>query len=69
MRWLTISEAAEFFDKDTSAIRRWCYSGAAVYFGFKVYRDITGHWKIGIPSAENLHEKTARIAQTAQIAP
>jgi hypothetical protein len=49
-RWLTISQAAKHFDKDVSVIRRWCYSGAAVTFGFLVRRDQTRHWQLGIPT-------------------
>jgi hypothetical protein len=49
MKWFTVTEAARYFSKDPSVIRRWCYSGAFLEFGFRAQRDPTGHWYLGVP--------------------
>lgn len=50
--WLSVSEAARYFGKHHSVVRRWCYDGDCIDFGFRLRRDITGHWWIGIPSEQ-----------------
>lgn len=49
--WLDVKEFAEKQQKNSKTIRLWCISGFAVELGLLVHRDVTGHWKIGIPSS------------------
>lgn len=48
-RWMTIPQAARYFQKDESVIRRWCYSGFVFENGWRAHRDPKGYWRIGIP--------------------
>lgn len=53
-RWLTLTEAAEYFGKDRSLIFRWCNNGTCIEAGFRVFRDVTGHWWVGLPVVEEV---------------
>lgn len=48
-RWMTITQAARYFQRDPSLIRRWCYSGFVIENGWKAHRSPSGYWSIGIP--------------------
>jgi hypothetical protein len=47
--WLTITQAAAHFGRNRATIYDWCVSGFCLSARFKVFRDITGHYWIGIP--------------------
>jgi hypothetical protein len=56
VRWLTITEFANEWQKDPVTIRRWCYSGFCLKLGFKLHREYNGRWRIGIPeSVQTVH--------------
>jgi hypothetical protein len=57
--WLDVKEFAEKQRKDPVTIRQWCNSGFVVELGLLVHRDVTGHWKIGIPQS---HQSFSQFA-------
>jgi hypothetical protein len=47
--WLTVREFATKQEKRPVTIYKWISEGFVVELGFRINRDATGHWKIGIP--------------------
>lgn len=54
-QWMSSTDAVTFFQRDPSIIWDWCNDGTCIEAGFRLYRDLTGHWWIGIP-----HEQLRR---------
>jgi len=66
--WLSASEAARHFDRSRKTITVWCNDGTLVAFNIRVYRDISGHWWIGIPNVgtvESVHTLRSSLTPTA----
>jgi hypothetical protein len=45
-REMTVLDAAKFYGRTRRTIYKWCENGLLIKVGCKVFRDMTGHWKI-----------------------
>ena len=52
LQWYSVPEYAAAWNKDPSTIRKWVYSGFILSLGYRVVRDPSGHWQIGVPSSD-----------------
>jgi len=50
IKWVPVSALAREYQKHPFTIRRWITSGFIFTLGYRVRRDVTGHWRIGIPA-------------------
>jgi hypothetical protein len=50
--WRTVSEVAREYQKAPITIARWCEDGFILTLGYRLKRDVTGHWLIGTPYTE-----------------
>jgi len=53
--WLDVREFSKKQQKNPVTIRIWCRTGFLVELGFVIERDVTGHWKIGVPESHPAH--------------
>lgn len=49
MIWLSVREFAQKQRKNARTIYYWVDSGFIIDLGYRLVRDPTGHWQIGIP--------------------
>lgn len=61
--WVPASELAHEYGKTRQTIINWCADGFMLSLGFKVRRDPTGHWLVGLSREE--HAKLERRIETA----
>jgi hypothetical protein len=54
-RWLSTTEAQRYFSRSQATIAKWIANGTCIEFGFRIFRDITGHYWIGIPISQITH--------------
>jgi hypothetical protein len=50
--WISASDFAREFRKTNRTAQKWCQTGFALSLGYRIRRDVTGHWEIGIPQHE-----------------
>lgn len=50
--WVTTSEFAQEFRKTNRTVQRWCTAGFVLSLGYRIRRDVTGHWQVGVPHEE-----------------
>lgn len=50
--WVPVSEFAAEFNKTNRTVQKWCASGFVLSLGYRIRRDVTGHWEIGVPQKE-----------------
>jgi len=50
--WVPVSDFAVEFNKNPVTIKHWIANGFLLELGYRVKRDFTGHWIIGIPTTE-----------------
>ena len=65
--WVPVSEVAHEYNRCTLTIRRWCQEGYAITLGYKVKKDVTGHWLIGVPHSEYRTFRTANPCQAPAV--
>ena len=61
IRWLSVSEYAAEWNKDASTVRKWCCNAFALKLGYKLRRDPTGHWLIGVPNENSVKIGTSTL--------
>jgi hypothetical protein len=49
--WLPLAAIAKQYDKHPEVIRQWCKRGFMIELGFRIRKDETGHWAIGVPKS------------------
>lgn len=50
--WVSTREFAQEFRKTNRTVQRWCSAGFVLSLGYRIRRDATGHWEVGIPCTE-----------------
>lgn len=64
--WLPISELAVEYNRTPRLMRIWCANGFLIELGFRVRRDETGHWIVGVPEpVYQTFKQKAEIAETS----
>ena len=64
LTWVPVSVIAAEYQRTPQMIRNWVRSGFIVEIGFSVRRDVTGHYIIGVPTAD--YEKCANAKYANQ---
>lgn len=57
--WLDVPEFARKQQKARTTIYEWCASGFVVELGYVIRKDVTGHWRIGIPPEHSAYSQFA----------
>jgi hypothetical protein len=64
--WLPANAIALEYNRSPRLIRVWCTNGFLIELGYRVRRDETGHWIVGVPLPKfEAFEKKAEISATA----
>ena len=64
--WVPASEVAIEFGRVPRTMRRWCDTGYVLNLGYRIKRDQTGHWLVGVPTEEYRTFKTYRARTSLQ---
>lgn len=62
VQWMTKADAAVHFGRSDRTIQKWLTNGTCAEFGLRVFKDLTGHWYIGIPISETCTSGTTAPA-------
>lgn len=63
--WVPVSVIAAEYQRTPQMIRNWVRNGLIVEIGFRVRRDVTGHFIIGVPTSE-YEQFTTQKSQTSK---
>lgn len=50
--WIPASEIAREYNRTPRLIRVWCSTGFLIELGYRIRRDATGHWIVGVPHSQ-----------------
>lgn len=62
LTWVPVVVIAREYEKSPQMIRNWIRSGFILELGFMVKRDVTGHFKVGVPDAKLRNFQTHTVA-------
>ena len=65
--WVPVSVIAAEYQRTPQMIRNWVRSGLIVEIGFRVRRDVTGHFIIGVPTSEYRNFSTQKSQSSETI--